>query len=76
MKSALKPALFLCVFFILPLIVHAENFMAQGNALFEKGKINLESYKESGDMFVKALEADQNSYEAAWKGISRQSGSV
>jgi len=50
--------------------------MAQGNALFEKGKINLESYKESGDMFVKALEADQNSYEAAWKGISRQSGSV
>jgi len=50
--------------------------MAQGNALFEKGKINLESYKESGDMFVKDLEADQNSYEAAWKGISRQSGSV
>jgi tetratricopeptide (TPR) repeat protein len=67
MKSVLKSALFLCVFFILPLIVHAEDFMAQGNALFEKGKTNLESYKEAGDMFVKALEANPNSYEAAWK---------
>ncbi|MGO9147580.1 MAG: tetratricopeptide repeat protein [Desulfomonilia bacterium] len=67
MKSVLKPALFLCVFFILPLIVLAEDFMAQGDVLFDKGKINLESYKESGDMFVKALEANPNSYEAAWK---------
>jgi tetratricopeptide (TPR) repeat protein len=67
MKSVLKSALFLCVFFILPLIVHAEDFMAQGNALFEKGKTNLESYKEAGDMFVKALEANPNSYEGAWK---------
>ena len=67
MKSVLKLALFLCVVFILPLIVLAEDFMAQGNVLFDKGKTNLESYKESGDMFVKALEANPNSYEAAWK---------
>ena len=67
MKSVLKPALFLCVFFILPLMVHAEDFMAQGNALFDKGKANLESYKESGDLFVKALEANPAGYEAAWK---------
>ena len=30
MKCVLKSTLFLCVFFILPLIVHAEDFMAQG----------------------------------------------
>ena len=67
MKSVSTLALFFCVVFILPLIVLAEDFMAQGNVLFDKGKTNLESYKESGDMFVKALEANPNSYEAAWK---------
>jgi tetratricopeptide (TPR) repeat protein len=41
--------------------------MAQGNALMDKGKANYESYKQAGDSFVKALEANPNSYEAAWK---------
>ena len=67
MKSVLKLTIFLCMVFILPLIVLAEDFMTDGNALFDRGKTNLESYKESGDMFVKALEATPNSYEAAWK---------
>ena len=67
MKSILKLVLFICIVFILPIILLAEDFMAEGNALFDKGKTNLESYKESGDMFVKALEATPNSYEAAWK---------
>ena len=67
MKRTFKPVLFICVFFVLPMILLAADFMAEGNALFDKGKTNLESYKESGDMFVKALEANPNSYEAAWK---------
>jgi tetratricopeptide (TPR) repeat protein len=67
MKSVLKLAIFLCVVFIMPLIVYAEDFIAQGNTLYDKGKVSFESYKQSGDMFVKALEANPASYEAAWK---------
>ncbi len=45
----------------------AEDYMAKGNALYEKGKTSFEAYKEAGDAFAKALEADPKSYEAAWK---------
>jgi len=62
-----KIALYLCVFSILPIALLAEDFMAQGNALYDKGKVSFESYKQAGDMFVKALEANPTSYEAAWK---------
>jgi tetratricopeptide (TPR) repeat protein len=41
--------------------------MTQGDSLYGKGKANFEIYKQSGDMFVKALEANPSSYEAAWK---------
>ncbi len=57
----------LFVLFSLPLSLLAEDFMAQGSALMDKGKANYESYKQAGDSFVKALEANPNSYEAAWK---------
>jgi tetratricopeptide (TPR) repeat protein len=57
----------LCLFFIPAMILHAEDFMAEGNTLYDKGKMSFESYKLSGDAFVKALEADSMSYEAAWK---------
>jgi tetratricopeptide (TPR) repeat protein len=68
MRRFLKQALCLCVFLALPLALLAEDFMAQGNALYDKGKAsNYESYKASGDMFVKALEATPGNYEAAWK---------
>jgi len=60
-------AVFLCVLFVLPMALLAEDFMAQGNALYDKGKVSFESYKQSGDMFAKALEANPTSYEAAWK---------
>jgi tetratricopeptide (TPR) repeat protein len=66
MKRILKLALCLCVFSILPLALLAEDFMAEGNSLYEKGKTSYESYKQSGDMFVKALEVNPSSYEAAW----------
>jgi tetratricopeptide (TPR) repeat protein len=67
MRKMFKYASFLCVFFVLPLVLPAEDFMTQGNALYDKGKVSYESYKQSGDMFVKALEANPTSYEAAWK---------
>lgn len=59
----------ICLFVLLslPLSLLAEDFMAQGSALMDKGKANYESYKQAGDSFVKALEANPNSYEAAWK---------
>jgi len=52
---------------VLPIVLSAEDFMAQGNALYEKGNTNIENYKLSGDMFAKALGTNQTSYEAAWK---------
>jgi tetratricopeptide (TPR) repeat protein len=67
MRRFLSLALCLCVISALPLALFAEDFMAQGNALYDKGKTSFESYKDSGDMFVKALEGSPNSYEAAWK---------
>jgi len=68
MRGVLKVSIFLCVFSIFPLILLAEDFMAEGNAAYDKGKSsNYESYKHSGDMFVKALEVNPISYEAAWK---------
>lgn len=67
MRRVLNLALCLCVFSILPLALLAEDSMAEGNALLDKGKTNYESYKQAGDMFVKALEAAPNNYEAAWK---------
>jgi tetratricopeptide (TPR) repeat protein len=51
----------------MPIPLSAEDFMAQGNILHDRGTSNYENYKQSGDMFVKALEANPSSYEAAWK---------
>ena len=66
MRRFLKQALCLCVFFVLPLALLAEDFMAEGNALYDKGKTtSYESYKASGDMFVKALEATPGNYSDA-----------
>jgi tetratricopeptide (TPR) repeat protein len=68
MRRFLKQALCVCVFFVLPLALLADDFMAKGNALYDKGKeTSIENCKASGDMFVKALEATPGSYEAAWK---------
>jgi hypothetical protein len=67
MKRIITIAFYFFVVFVLPLSLAAEDFMAQGNALYDKGKVSFESYKLSGEMFVKALEANPSSYEAAWK---------
>lgn len=67
MRKYLKLALCLCFFTVLPLALMAEDFMAQGNALYDKGKTGYEAYKQSGDMFAKASEAAPTNYEAAWK---------
>jgi tetratricopeptide (TPR) repeat protein len=67
MKRVFTIGLCLCVWLVLPMVLLAEDFIAQGNALYDKGKSNYESYKQSGEMFVKALETNPASYEAAWK---------
>ncbi|MCE5276178.1 MAG: hypothetical protein ABFD70_00390 [Syntrophaceae bacterium] len=53
--------------FIMPVCLMAQDLLAEGNALYDKGKSNVESYKLSAEIFVKALEAKPDSYEAAWK---------
>jgi hypothetical protein len=67
MKRIFARAICLCILCVLPIVLSAEDFMAQGNALYEKGKMSYDSYKLSGDMFAKALEGNPASYEAAWK---------
>lgn len=67
MKRSTILVVCLAVFSILPLSLRAQDFMAQGNSLYEKGLVSPASYKQSGDMFAKALEANPSSYEAAWK---------
>jgi tetratricopeptide (TPR) repeat protein len=67
MKRVLTIAFCLCALFVKPICLFAEDFMAQGDMLYEQGKTNYEIYKQSGDMFAKASEANPSSYEAAWK---------
>ena len=67
MRRVFKIALYLCVFSVLPIALLAEDFIAQADALYNKGKTNIESYKQAADLYVKALEANPGSYEAAWK---------
>lgn len=67
MKKVSAIAVCLFVVCVLPVVLLGEDFMAQGNALYDKGKVSFESYKQAGDMYVKALEANPASYEAAWK---------
>jgi len=67
MKRVSAIVVCLCVLFVLPIVLLAEDFMAQGNAIYDKGKVSYESYKLSGDMFAKALEVNPTSYKAAWK---------
>lgn len=67
MRRVLPSVLCLCMLIATPLALLAQDFMAQGNALYDKGKTSYESYKQSGDAFAKALEANPTSYEAAWK---------
>jgi hypothetical protein len=67
MKRSAVVLLSLFLFTLLPMALPAEDFMARGNALYEKGKTSLVCYKQSGDMFAQALEANPSSYEAAWK---------
>lgn len=67
MRNTLKMVLWIGVFISIPLILSAADLMIQGDALFDKGKTDLKSYKDAGDLFAKAIEANPSSYEAAWK---------
>lgn len=67
MRTMFKQVFFFCLFCVVPLVLFAGNFMAEGNTLFDKGRTSYESYKQSGDTFVKALDVNPDSYEAAWK---------
>ncbi|MBW1785750.1 MAG: hypothetical protein JRK53_03905 [Deltaproteobacteria bacterium] len=63
MKNAFLAMLFGGLFLAAP--VAASDFVAQGDALYQKG--GLENFRQSIDIFLKAVEADPNDYEANWK---------
>ncbi|HOJ14150.1 MAG TPA: tetratricopeptide repeat protein [Deltaproteobacteria bacterium] len=67
MRRVLRLAVAAFVLSVMASWAWSADFLADGNALYEKGKTSYEAYKESGDAFAKALEADPKSYEAAWK---------
>lgn len=67
MRRLFKIMLWLCLFCIPTMILLAEDFLDEGNTLYDKGRTSFESYKLSGDAFVKTLEANPTSYGAAWK---------
>jgi tetratricopeptide (TPR) repeat protein len=60
-------AVCLFVFFLLPVCLLAEDNMTQANALHEKGKANIENYKQAAELYAKVLEAKPDDYESAWK---------
>jgi tetratricopeptide (TPR) repeat protein len=67
MKTPLVLAVCLFIMIVIPATLTADDFMGQGNILLDRGTLNHENYKTAGDLFVKALEANPSSYEAAWK---------
>lgn len=67
MRSAWLRVLLVCVAAVLPVALHAAGLVDEGNALFDRGRARVECYRDAGDTFAKALEADPGSYEAAWK---------
>ncbi len=58
-------SLFSLLVFIFPLGLMAENYLYEADALYDQG--GMESYKRSIDLYLKALEANPNDYEANWK---------
>ena len=58
-------SLFSLLVFIFPLGLMAENYLYEADALYDQGGI--ENYKRSIDLYLKALEANPNDYEANWK---------
>ena len=66
MKWFLSASLFFLLVFIFPFGLMAESYLSEADALYDQGGIE-KNYKRSIDLYLKALEANPNDYEANWK---------
>jgi len=65
MKRLLLGSLLSLFVFIFPLGLMAENYLREADALYNQGGI--ENYKRSIELYLKALKANPNDFEANWK---------
>jgi len=65
MKKILFGSLVAVLFFIVPLISMAGDSLTEADALFKRG--GLEDYKKSIELYLNALKAKPESYDANWK---------
>jgi tetratricopeptide (TPR) repeat protein len=65
MKKILPVTLFLILLCGLSGSAMAADYLAQADALYDKG--GMDNYKKSIPLYIKAVEANPNSYEANWK---------
>jgi len=65
MKWFLLGCLVFPLVFISPMGLMAEDYLSEADARYEQG--GMENYRRAIDLYLKALEADPNDYEANWK---------
>jgi len=65
MKCFLLGGLVFFLVFISPMGLTAEDYLSEADAVYEQGGI--ENYKQAIDLYLKALEANPNDYDANWK---------
>ena len=65
MKWFLLGGLVFLLVFISPMGLMAEDYLSEADALYNQG--GMENYKRAIDLYLKALEANPNDYEANWK---------
>ena len=65
MKKTLLGVLCLLLLVAFPGNLMAANYLTQADALYNKG--GMDNYKKSIPLYIKAVEANPNSYEANWK---------
>ncbi len=65
MKRYTHFALIFIFFLVLPMNLMAEDYLAAADGVYDQG--GLENYKKSIDLYLKAVQAQPESYEANWK---------
>ena len=65
MKHLLRVSLLFLLVAVFPMVLMAEDYLSEADALYHQGGI--ENYKRSVDLYLEALKADPNNYEANWK---------
>ncbi|MBN1635812.1 MAG: hypothetical protein JW920_04830 [Deltaproteobacteria bacterium] len=65
MKKFLRGSIFILFCLCLPATLMAQDYLAEAQVLFDQGGVD--NLKKAGDLYLKYIEANPNSYEAHWK---------